>query len=292
MSAKNLRRSGWVCKGSAGFASTGIIQRERWGIWKGSSLPGEGGGLLGLFILCHTSYLSQGSLLCVTDNLGAGGNDRQMGSPCIILGLSSLPSVNRGTMKELLFKYLCKKVPVGSFTSCSLEVVQSFFALPPPLMWNTFCLQDLCLHFITLKAVAALFYFYHQQHTHREKIKNSQWSVVRIYSLMSWGLACFVWIGVVLDSPVLITHVLLCNLDTVLLALFVFFPGQIFPSLGRGVVLWLLLHMVTVTWHHSQAVLAGKHCKYFSRAKQHTNSCATLNEPWELKPKLFEICSS
>lgn len=112
-----------------GFASTGIIQRESGGIWKGSSLPGEGGGLLGLFILCHTSYLSQGSLLCVTDNLGAGGNDRQMGSPCIILGLSAVPSVSTGTMRELLAKYPCKKVPVGSFASCSLEVVQSFFAL-------------------------------------------------------------------------------------------------------------------------------------------------------------------
>lgn len=119
-----------------GFASTGIIQRESWGIWKGSSLPGEGGGLLGLFILCHTSYLSHCSLLCVPDNLGAGGNDRQMGSPCIILGLSPLPSVSTGTMKELLFKYLCKKVPVGSFASCSLEVVQSFFALPPSVMWR------------------------------------------------------------------------------------------------------------------------------------------------------------
>lgn len=119
-----------------GFASTGIIQRESWGIWKDSSLPGEGSGLLGLFILCHESYLSHCSLLCVTDNLGAGGNDRQMGSPRIIFGFSSLPCVSTGTMKELLFKYLCKKVPVGSFASCSLEVVQSFFALPPPLMWR------------------------------------------------------------------------------------------------------------------------------------------------------------
>lgn len=39
-------------------------------------------------------------------------------------------------MKELLFKCLCKKVPVGSFASCSLEVVQSFSALSPPLMWR------------------------------------------------------------------------------------------------------------------------------------------------------------
>lgn len=54
---------------------------------------------------------------------------------------------------------------------------------------------------------------------------------------MSWGLArFFFWMGVVLGSPVLITLVLVYNLD-MMSGIICIFPGQIFPSLGRGVVL-------------------------------------------------------
>lgn len=127
------------------------------------------------------------------------------------------------------------------------------------------------------------FTFYHEQH--REKIKNSEWPVVRIYSLklnvLGFGMLCLngccPWFSSV-NPPCACLQ-----FGHSIAGAICIFPGQIFPSLGSFVATpsWSLSLCIT-----ARHVFAGKDCKCFSGAKQHTNSCACLNEPWELKPKL------
>lgn len=68
---------------------------------------------------------------------------------------------------------------------------------------------------------------------------------------------------------------------------FLYFCSSDFPhGLDIDVVLWLFVRMVAVTLHHSQAHLQGRSHTCFLSAKQHTNSCASLKQPWKLKQKL------
>lgn len=131
-----------------------------------------------------------------------------------------------------------------------------------------------------------LHYFTLTKNSMGKKIKNSQWSVVRIYSdiklnVLGSGMLC---LNGCCPGFSCINHPRAClQFGHSIAGVICIFPGQIFPSLGSFVATpsWSLSLCIT-----ARHMFAGKDCKCFSRAKQHTNSCASLNEPWELKPKL------
>lgn len=91
-------------------------------------------------------------------------------------------------------------------------------------------------------------------------------------SLMSWVLSCFIWMGVALDSPILIACVLVYILDTVLLVLvLVFFQLRFSPWSGQQCS-FVATHLHGHCYSAPQpgTCLEVRSCTCFWSAKQHS----------------------